>query len=283
MATKYISSITLPNGDIANLVDKSSGYTTNTGTVTSVTASGVLSSSGGTTPAITHNAPSTSPAKSTQAVYPITIDSYGHITASGAAVTIPDTNLIILNATYDVIHDTYTVSYDASSMSFSDAISALNNGEQVFIKLNETGGWGGTYFEEADYYSMSGTITNIDAYFNVDNGVQLLCVLNSSSQSLSVVNLALSSDIATLNEDAYLPRNRAASNTNLNTIIIPGCYTLDGLVSFTNAPISGVDCTLSVIKNSESTSTIEQTVKVNDNSVHTYIRFSTDGGSTWTD
>ena len=36
MATKYISSITLPNGDVANLVDKSSGYTTNTGTVTDV-------------------------------------------------------------------------------------------------------------------------------------------------------------------------------------------------------------------------------------------------------
>ena len=28
MATKYISSITLPNGDVANLVDKSSGFLT---------------------------------------------------------------------------------------------------------------------------------------------------------------------------------------------------------------------------------------------------------------
>lgn len=40
MATKYISSITLPNGDVANLVDKSSGYTTNTGTVTGVQVDG---------------------------------------------------------------------------------------------------------------------------------------------------------------------------------------------------------------------------------------------------
>ena len=51
-----------------------------------------MSSSGGTTPAITHNAPTTSPAKSTSAVYPITIDSYGHITAAGSAVTIPTVN-----------------------------------------------------------------------------------------------------------------------------------------------------------------------------------------------
>jgi len=41
MATKYISSITLPNGDIANLVDKSSGYTTNAGTITGITMNGV--------------------------------------------------------------------------------------------------------------------------------------------------------------------------------------------------------------------------------------------------
>jgi len=68
----------------------SSRDTQNLGTVTSVTASGILSSSGGTTPAITHNAPSTSPATSGDAaVYPIKIDSYGHITEKGSAVTIP--------------------------------------------------------------------------------------------------------------------------------------------------------------------------------------------------
>jgi len=36
---------------------------------------------------INHDAPSTSPAKSTQAIYPISIDSYGHITGAGNAVT----------------------------------------------------------------------------------------------------------------------------------------------------------------------------------------------------
>ena len=36
METKYISSITLPNGDVAQIMDKTSGYTTNTGTITDV-------------------------------------------------------------------------------------------------------------------------------------------------------------------------------------------------------------------------------------------------------
>jgi hypothetical protein len=48
---------------------KAQGYTTNTGTVTSVTASGALSSSGGTTPAITHS----------------TSAGYIHLPAGGAA------------------------------------------------------------------------------------------------------------------------------------------------------------------------------------------------------
>ena len=173
MATKYISSITLPNGDVAQIMDKTSGYTSNTGTVTSVTASGALSSSGGTTPAITHNAPSTSPAKSTQAVYPITVDSYGHILTAGSEVTIPSQN------------------------------------------------------------------------------------------------------------DSYLPRNLVSSGTNLNTITIPGCYTLSESATYTNSPKYGVAATLSIIK--DSNTTIEQTFKAEDNSVHTYIRFSTDSGSTWTD
>lgn len=65
------------------------GYVTSSG-VTSVTASGALTSSGTTSVTITHNAPSTSPATSGDAaVYPIKIDSYGHITEKGSAVTIP--------------------------------------------------------------------------------------------------------------------------------------------------------------------------------------------------
>ena len=64
--------------------------TNNAGTITGVTGSDGLTGSG-TSGSVTikHAAPSTSPAKTTSAVYPITIDKYGHITAAGSAVTIP--------------------------------------------------------------------------------------------------------------------------------------------------------------------------------------------------
>ena len=66
------------------------GFTKNAGTITSVTGSNGLTGSGSSgSVTISHAAPSTSPAKSTSAVYPITIDKYGHITAAGTAVTIP--------------------------------------------------------------------------------------------------------------------------------------------------------------------------------------------------
>lgn len=64
--------------------------TNNAGTITGVTGSdGLIGSGTSGSVTIKHAAPSTSPAKTTSAVYPITIDKYGHITAAGNAVTIP--------------------------------------------------------------------------------------------------------------------------------------------------------------------------------------------------
>lgn len=62
--------------------------TNNAGTITGVTGSDGLTGSG-TSGSVTikHAAPSTSPATTTSALYPITIDKYGHITAKGTAVT----------------------------------------------------------------------------------------------------------------------------------------------------------------------------------------------------
>ena len=75
------------------------GYTTNTGTITGVTGSDGLTGSG-TSGSVTikHAAPTTSPATTTSAIYPITIDKYGHITAKGNAVT-PLTASSTLDAT----------------------------------------------------------------------------------------------------------------------------------------------------------------------------------------
>ena len=98
MATYNIDKITSPSGDVYKLQDKVSGFTTNTGTVTSVTAGTGLTigtaTSGGsitTTGTINHSnsitagTAGTSSATSgkTLAVPYITYDAQGHITATG--------------------------------------------------------------------------------------------------------------------------------------------------------------------------------------------------------
>lgn len=92
----YIDKITAINSsnntsEVFDIKDTTSGYTTNTGTVTKVTVGSDLkvgSTAGGnitTTGTITHANSVT--AKTTQALYPISYDTQGHITGSGTAVT----------------------------------------------------------------------------------------------------------------------------------------------------------------------------------------------------
>ena len=88
MATYNQSQMTLPSGDVVKFIDNTSGYTKNTGTITKVTA-GTGLSGGGTSGAVTLNHSNSVTAQNTQAVYPIKIDAQGHISAYGAAVTIP--------------------------------------------------------------------------------------------------------------------------------------------------------------------------------------------------
>lgn len=94
MATKYINSITY-GGNEYKIIDDTSGYTKNTGTVTSVglanatngglTVSGSpVTGSGSIT--VGHTNVLTN-AQTTQAVYPIAIDKNGHISSYGTAVT----------------------------------------------------------------------------------------------------------------------------------------------------------------------------------------------------
>lgn len=92
----YIDKITAINSsnntsEVFDIKDTTSGYTTNTGTVTKVTVGSDLkvgSTAGGnitTTGTITHANSVT--AKTTQALYPIRFDAQGHITGSGSAIT----------------------------------------------------------------------------------------------------------------------------------------------------------------------------------------------------
>lgn len=91
----YIDKITAINSsnntsEVFDIKDTTSGYTTNTGTVTKVTVGSDLkvgNTAGGnitTTGTITHANSVT--AKTTQGLYPIKYDAHGHITGSGSAI-----------------------------------------------------------------------------------------------------------------------------------------------------------------------------------------------------
>lgn len=112
MATKYINSITY-GGNEYKIIDDTSGYTKNTGTVTSVglanatngglTVSGSpVTGSGSIT--VGHTNVLTN-AQTTQAVYPIAIDKNGHISSYGTAVDIPTPELFVVNATITQVSD----------------------------------------------------------------------------------------------------------------------------------------------------------------------------------
>ncbi len=73
-------------GEVKISVYKLVGSSGGGGSVESVGATGILSSTGGTTPVISHKKPESDPTKSVSGVYPITIDTYGHITTSGSEV-----------------------------------------------------------------------------------------------------------------------------------------------------------------------------------------------------
>ena len=124
MATKYINSITY-GSDEYKVIDDTSGYTKNTGTVTSVgisnatdggiTVSGSpVTGSGSIT--VGHSNVLTN-AQTTQAVYPIAIDKNGHISSYGSAVTPVEPFKVTLtrsNSTYSV-NKTYSEIITASS------------------------------------------------------------------------------------------------------------------------------------------------------------------------
>ncbi len=115
--------------------------TNNAGTITGVTGSDGLTGSG-TSGSVTikHAAPSTSPAKTTSAVYPITIDKYGHITAAGTAVTIPAAVSVKGNA--ETSYRTGQVNLTPANLGISATTSSVTVGSTTFSKYSHPTGDG---------------------------------------------------------------------------------------------------------------------------------------------
>lgn len=129
------------------------GFTKNSGTITGVIGSNGLTGSGTSgSVTISHAAPSTAPTKSTSAVYPITIDKYGHITAAGNAVTIP--------AAPGTLKTNNTTAQTTSS---SEALSGTIN----LHKVAKTG----TYSDLIGTPTIPTVPTNVSAFTNDANYV----------------------------------------------------------------------------------------------------------------
>ena len=117
------------------------GYTTNTGTVTSVgiTAGSGISVSGSpitTSGSITVGHTNSVSAQTTQAVYPIKIDSNGHISSYGSAVTI--LNKYTTTLTGDASKTNFTVTHSLGSR---DVIVQVYDGtsyEEVIVDITRT-------------------------------------------------------------------------------------------------------------------------------------------------
>ena len=119
--SNIISKVKLPDGNVYNVKDDVSGYTTNTGTVTSISAGDGLTTGGGaitTSGTIGHSNSVT--AQTTSGVYPIKIDAQGHISEYGTAVTIPPKMSIL--------------SYGKST--WNDFITAYNDNAVVYCRAS---------------------------------------------------------------------------------------------------------------------------------------------------
>lgn len=127
------------------------GFTKNAGTITGVTGSNGLTGSGSSgSVTISHAAPATAPIKTTSAVYPITIDQYGHITAADTAVTIP--------AAPGTLNTNNTT---AQTVSNSEALSGTIN----LHKVAKTG----TYSDLIGAPTIPTVPTNVSAFTNDAN------------------------------------------------------------------------------------------------------------------
>lgn len=186
------------------------GFTKNTGTITGVTGSNGLTGSGTSgSVTISHAAPSTSPAKTTQAVYPITIDQYGHITTAGSAVTIPTqvtestvsgwgftkNNGTLTGVTFNGTSATITNGVAAISATIPSAPGTLNTNNTTAQTASSSETLSGTIklhkvAKTGTYSDLIGTPTNVSTFTNdanyvtADNTVAVYSGSSAPSSSL---------------------------------------------------------------------------------------------------
>lgn len=146
MPNEYLDKVNL-DGTTYDIKDTISGYTTNTGTVTSVgvqnggglTVSGSPITSSGT---ITVGHSNSVTAQTTQAVYPIAIDAQGHISGYGTAVDIPTPETFLVNATITTVTAGGVPAGGTTDKSATEIYNAAASGLIPLVKvpMQTTGG-----------------------------------------------------------------------------------------------------------------------------------------------
>lgn len=186
MAEYNINKIKLPNGDIVKLVDETSGYTKNTGTVTSVglqnSTNGGLSVTGSPvtgsgTISVGHSNVLTN-AQTTQALYPIAIDKNGHISSYGTAVDPEDIFLFEITGIQSQGSSDINYTTTATPAQISDALS---EGKVPVAKVTNFGISGYHYFSMAFEESNSFHYLFVASYDGGDSFTE--CIATSATAS----------------------------------------------------------------------------------------------------
>ena len=228
--TTYESKTAAQNGTDVSLVTTGEKYTwnsktSNTGTVTKVTAGTGLSigstAGGNFTTSGTINHTNSVTAQNTQAIYPIKIDAQGHISAYGSAVT-PLTASSTLDATKlnGTIPTACLPSYVDDVLQYAAKANFPSTGEtgKIYVDkaTNLTWRWGGSTYVEISPSLALGTTSSTAFRGDYGNAAYAHAVTNKGS--------AFSSGLykITTNSEGHVTAATAVQKSDITGLGIPG-------------------------------------------------------------
>ena len=232
--TTYESKTAVQNGTDVSLVTTGEKYnwnskTSNTGTVTKVTAGTGLSigstAGGNFTTFGTINHTNAVTAQNTQAIYPIKIDAQGHISAYGSAVT-PLTASSTLDATKlnGTIPTACLPSYVDDVLQYTAKANFPTTGETGKIYVDKTTNltwrWGGSSYVEISPSLALGTTSSTAFRGDYGNSAYAHAVTNKGS--------AFSSGLykITTNSEGHVTAATAVQKSDITGLGIPGTNTI---------------------------------------------------------
>ena len=187
------------------------------GTVTSVNigtdTSTVITTSGGPVTAsgtlkVNHAKPTVSPAKSVQAIYPIKIDQYGHITSAGSTPIYADDYsafcFIVTSANGAIIDNAIT---------FNDIMAAVSENKFVYLRIADSIMAPLSYIDESSFTII---FTTVDPTGDENSGgvIQYVCTSSDAYSVLEIIEYHYDiSQIAVNDGSLKLKKNSGTATT----------------------------------------------------------------------